>query len=194
MRRSIETDTPEQTKKTQIRRNRTQRQVRVYTVCHSSSCFWTYQQVVKCTCSNEKYLVRQVWANANSVDPDQTPQTAASDQDLHFLPPNQQLLDTSTGIHRGIKGNMIRSYDVLGLVVQSIVSLTVSLVIKMLTVLVSTISDSQVFLQKNVSSFCKCYSPFFSKNINVYATFNDQSFNDTLTNDIVSFEQLGPDV
>ena len=34
---------------------------------------------------------------------------------------------------------------------------------------------------------------FFSKNISVYAIFNDQSFNDTLTNDIVSFEQLGPD-
>ena len=31
-----------------------------------------------------------------------------------------------------------------------------------------------------------------SKNISVYAIFNDQSFNDTLTNDIVSFEQLGP--
>ena len=27
----------------------------------------------------------------------------------------------------------------------------------------------------------------FSKNINLYAIFNDQSFNDTLTNDIVSF-------
>ena len=34
---------------------------------------------------------------------------------------------------------------------------------------------------------------FFSKNISIYAKFNDQSFNDTLTNDIVSFEQLGPD-
>ena len=29
---------------------------------------------------------------------------------------------------------------------------------------------------------------FFSKNV----IFNDQSFNDTLTNDIVNFEQLGP--
>ena len=29
--------------------------------------------------------------------------------------------------------------------------------------------------------------------ISIYAIFNDQSFNDTLTNDIVSFEQLGPD-
>ena len=35
---------------------------------------------------------------------------------------------------------------------------------------------------------------FFSKNISIYAIFNDQSFNDTLTNDVVSFEQLGPDV
>ena len=34
---------------------------------------------------------------------------------------------------------------------------------------------------------------FFSKNIRVYAIFNDYSFNDTLTNNIVSFEQLGPD-
>ena len=34
--------------------------------------------------------------------------------------------------------------------------------------------------------------PFFGKNISVYAIFHDQSFNDTLTNDIVSFEQLGP--
>ena len=34
---------------------------------------------------------------------------------------------------------------------------------------------------------------FFSKNINIYAIFNDQSFNDTLTNVIVGFEQLGPD-
>ena len=35
---------------------------------------------------------------------------------------------------------------------------------------------------------------FFSKNISIYGIFNDQSFNDMLTNDIVSFEQLGPGV
>ena len=34
---------------------------------------------------------------------------------------------------------------------------------------------------------------FFSKNISIYAIFNDQSFNDTLTNNIVSFKQLGAD-
>ena len=37
---------------------------------------------------------------------------------------------------------------------------------------------------------------FFQQNISIYAIFNDQSLNDTrtLTNDIVNFEQLGPDV
>ena len=34
---------------------------------------------------------------------------------------------------------------------------------------------------------------FFSKNIRLYAIFNDQSFNNVLTKNIVSFEQLGPD-
>ena len=34
----------------------------------------------------------------------------------------------------------------------------------------------------------------FSKNISVCAIFNDQSFNDTLINDIVSFEHLGLDL
>ena len=33
----------------------------------------------------------------------------------------------------------------------------------------------------------------FSKNIGKYAIFNDQSFNKSLNNDIVSFEQLGPE-
>ena len=51
--------------------------------------------------------------------------------------------------------------------------------VKMIIVLVSIIS-----LLKNVSSFCKCK--------HISAIFNDQSFNNTLTNDIISFEQLGP--
>ena len=32
-----------------------------------------------------------------------------------------------------------------------------------------------------------------AKNIGAYAILNDESFNDTLTTDIVSFEQLGPE-
>ena len=42
------------------------------------------------------------------------------------------------------------------------------------------------------------YITFFQQKIleyvSVYAIFNDQSFNDTLTNDVVSFEQLSPDI
>ena len=34
---------------------------------------------------------------------------------------------------------------------------------------------------------------FVSKNISISAIFNDQNFNNMLTNDIVSFEQLGPE-
>ena len=68
----------------------------------------------------------------------------------------------------------------LGPVVQSIFSLTSSLVVKMLTVLVSTVSNSQVFLLKKCEM--RKLLNFFSQNFNVYAIFNDQSFNDSLTN------------
>ena len=43
-------------------------------------------------------------------------------------------------------------------------------------------------------AFAKATHSFFSKNISVCAIINDQIFNDMLTNDIVCFEQLGPDV
>ena len=59
--------------------------------------------------------------------------------------------------------------------------------VKMLTVLVNTISNSQVFLLKKNVQLQK-YSHFFSNNISVYAIFNDQIFNYMLTNNIVSFE------
>ena len=64
----------------------------------------------------------------------------------------------------------------------------------MLSVLVSTISNSQVFLLKQIwVAFANTKAThILAKKISLYATFNDQSFNDTLTNDIVSFEQLDP--
>ena len=43
-----------------------------------------------------------------------------------------------------------------------------------------------------MSSLASATHIFFSKNIIVYAIFNDQSFNNTLTKDIISFVQLGP--
>ena len=54
-------------------------------------------------------------------------------------------------------------------VFQSIVSLTSSLVVKMLTVLVSTISNSQAIFAENA----KASHIFFSKNIGVNAVLND---------------------
>ena len=86
--------------------------------------------------------------------------------------------------------------EVLGSVVQSIVSLTDTFVVKMLATLVSAIPNSQIFCWKKmwvVSLNAKATHIFFSKSINVYANVNDQSVDDTLINDIVSFEQLGPD-
>ena len=78
---------------------------------------------------------------------------------------------------------------ILGLVVQSIVSLSSSLVVKILTVLVST---TGIFAEKMRVAFAsaKATHIFFSKNISVSVIFNDQSFNDMLTNDIISFKQL----
>ena len=40
-----------------------------------------------------------------------------------------------------------------------------------------------------MSSFC--YSTFFQQQYSIYAIFDDQRFNDMLTNDAISFEQLG---
>ena len=80
--------------------------------------------------------------------------------------------------------------------------------VKMLIVLVSTISNSQVFLLKKIRvAFANYFFFFFffliwvlqnihifSAKILAYMPFNDQSFNNMLINDIVSFEQLGPEV
>ena len=64
--------------------------------------------------------------------------------------------------------------------------------IKILSVLMYNIEFTCISAEKNVSTFAnaKATHIFFRKNIRVYAIFNDQSFNDTLTNDIVSFQQL----
>ena len=39
---------------------------------------------------------------------------------------------------------------------------------------------------------CKSYSHFFSKNFQHICVSLDVNFNESLTNDVVSFEQLGP--
>ena len=73
-----------------------------------------------------------------------------------------------------------------GPVVQSVVSLTSSLRVISLTVLADLIHNILIFFaEKNVSSFC-------SKKIQHICVSLNVKFNESLANDIVSFEQLGP--
>ena len=64
----------------------------------------------------------------------------------------------------------------------------------MLTVLVSTITNSKIFLLKKCEYLLQMQKlpTFFSKNISAFAIFNDQNLKDVLTN-IVCFKQLGSD-
>ena len=80
---------------------------------------------------------------------------------------------------------------ILGPVVQSVVSLTSSFRVISLTVLTDSIYNILIFFaEKNVSS--KSYSHFFSKKFQHICVSLDLNFNESLTNDVVSFEQLGP--
>ena len=66
-----------------------------------------------------------------------------------------------------------------------------------LTVLVDAIHNILIyFAEKNVSSFCtaKATHIFFSKTFQHICVSLDVHFNELLTNDVVSFEQLGPDI
>ena len=56
----------------------------------------------------------------------------------------------------------------------------------MLTVIVSTISNSQVFLLENFCLVVAATYIFLAKNTKIYVIFNDQSFNDMLTNNIIT--------
>ena len=73
-----------------------------------------------------------------------------------------------------------------GPVVQSVVSLTSSLRVISLTVLADSIISILIF-------FAEKMSHFFSKKFQRICVSLDVNFNESLTNDVVSFEQLGPD-
>ena len=79
-------------------------------------------------------------------------------------------------------------------VIQSVVSLTSSLRVISLTDLADSIYNILIFFaEKNVSSFCTAKSThiFFSKKFQHICVSFDVNFNESLTNDVVSFEQLG---
>ena len=81
-------------------------------------------------------------------------------------------------------------FRILGPVVQSVVSLTSSLRVISLTIVADSIYITfWYFLLKKCD--CKSYSHFFSKKFQHICVSLDVNFNKSLTNDIVSFEQLG---
>ena len=79
-------------------------------------------------------------------------------------------------------------------VVQSVVSLTSSLRVISLTVLADSIHNILIFFAERmwVAFAPKSYSHFISKKIQHICIWPDVNFSESLTNDIVSFEQLGP--
>ena len=79
----------------------------------------------------------------------------------------------------------------LGPVVQSVVSLTSSLRVISLTVLADSIYSILIFFAEKM---CKSYSHFFSKKFQHICISINVNFNESLNNDVVSFEQLGPDI
>ena len=76
---------------------------------------------------------------------------------------------------------------ILGPVVQSVVS---SLRTISLTILADSIYNFLILFAEKMS--CKSYSHFFSKTFQHICVSLDVNFNESLTNDVVSFEQLGP--
>ena len=81
-----------------------------------------------------------------------------------------------------------------GPVVQSVISLTSLLRVISLTVLPDSIYTILMFFAEKMSvAYCKSYSHFFSKKFQHICVSLDVNFNESLTNDVVCFEQLGPD-
>ena len=83
----------------------------------------------------------------------------------------------------------------LGQIVQSVVSLVSSLGVILLTALADSIYNILIFFAEKmwVAFALQSYSHFFSKKFQHICISFDVNFNDSLTNNVVSFEQLGPD-
>ena len=86
----------------------------------------------------------------------------------------------------GLTKETLINYNNLGPVVQSVVSLTSSLRVISLTVLADSIHNILIFFAEKIRV------AFFSKKFQHICVSLDVNFNESLTNDIVSFEQPGP--
>ena len=77
---------------------------------------------------------------------------------------------------------------IIGPVVQSVMSLTSSLRVISLTVLADYLYNIRIFFAE------KMLLTFFSKKFQHICISLNVNFNKSLTNDVVSFEKLGPDL
>ena len=77
--------------------------------------------------------------------------------------------------------------------VQSVVSLTSSLRLFSLTALADSMYNILIFFAEKMRVAFN-YSHFFSKMFQHICVSLDVNFNESLTNDVVSFEQLGPGI
>ena len=84
----------------------------------------------------------------------------------------------------------------LGPVVQSVVSLTSLLRVISLTVLADSIYNILIFFGEKmwVAFALQKLLTFSQQKISAYLHITQCKFNESLTKDIISFEQLGPDV
>ena len=87
--------------------------------------------------------------------------------------------------------NLTASLKYLGPVVQSVVSLTSSLKVISLTVLADSLHNILIFFAEKMRVALATHI-FFSKKFQNICVSLDENFSESLTNDTVSFEQLGP--
>ena len=89
----------------------------------------------------------------------------------------------------------LRRSEYQGPVVQSVVSLTSSLRVISLTILGDLIYNIIIFFAEKmwVAFALQKLLTFFQQKISAYCVSLNVNFNESLTNDIVSFEQLGPE-
>ena len=106
--------------------------------------------------------VRSVWSESSILFILGYPKCAHAQTD-----PNLRWAHVSDGTFSDVAVHLVKQRPLWinnhGPLVQSIVSLTSSLVVKTLTILVSTTSNLQVFYWKNMSNLCKMLLTFFQQ-------------------------------
>ena len=137
-----------------------------------------------------KYMFsqRKIWKCMFSQRKNMKSQALFSLKKKHIYKNKSKLLTTTILLNTLMVKVLL---NMLGPVVQSVVSLTSLLRVISLTVLVDSIYNILIFFaEKNVSSFCT--ATFFQQKIPANLRITQCKFNESLTNDVISLEQLGP--